>query len=78
MSKYCLPFLISLQGCDGLLVNTIINFGDSLEKRVLSTADEHAKKSDLILCFGSSLRVIPASDFVEKGQDPLRLVLCNR
>ncbi|KAK2139453.1 hypothetical protein LSH36_1777g00001 [Paralvinella palmiformis] len=66
------------KGCDGLLINTIINFGDSLEKRVLSTADEHAKKSDLILCLGSSLRVIPASDFVEKGQPPLRLVLCNR
>ena len=59
-------------------MNTIINFGDSLEKRVLSTAEEQAKRSDLILCLGSSLRVTPACDLVEMGQVPLRLLICNR
>ncbi|ELT93675.1 hypothetical protein CAPTEDRAFT_224786 [Capitella teleta] len=66
------------KGCDGPLMNTIINFGDSLEKRVLSIADEHAKRNDLVLCLGTTLRVTPACDLVEAGVRPLRLVICNR
>ena len=67
-----------LQDCDGFLMNTIINFGDSLEKRVLSGAEEVAKKNDVCLCLGSTLRVTPACDLVEMGQEPVRLVICNR
>jgi NAD-dependent SIR2 family protein deacetylase len=66
------------QGCNGFLANCVINFGDSLEKRVLSTAEDHAKRSDLVFCLGSSLRVSPACDLVEMGQAPVRLVICNR
>ena len=70
--------LYSAQNCEGYMMNTIINFGDSLEKHVLSNAQEHAKKNDLVLCLGSSLRVIPACDLVEMGQKPVKLVICNR
>ncbi len=78
-TSYTVPCLIRIfQGCDGSLMNTIINFGDSLEKKVLSTAEEHAKRNDLMLCLGSSLRVTPACDLVEMGQEPLRLAICNR
>lgn len=70
--------LCERKGCGGYLMNSIINFGDSLEKRVLSTATEQAKQNDLVLCLGSSLRVTPACDLVEMGLDPVRLVICNR
>ena len=71
-------FLGIFQGCDGYLMNIIINFGDGLEHHVLSTAEEHAQKNDLVLVLGSSLRVTPACDLVEMGQKPVRLVICNR
>lgn len=64
--------------CGGYMSNTIINFGDSLEKRTLSTAEEHAKQADLVLCLGTTLRVSPACDLVEMGKQPVRLVICNR
>jgi len=67
-----------LQGCEGYLSNTIINFGDSLEKRVLSTAEEQAKQADLVLCLGTTLRVSPACDLVEMGKRPIHLIICNR
>ena len=47
-------------GCNGKLSDTIVHFG---EKRELSfpqnwkAAFEHAKKADMILCLGSSLKV---------------------
>ena len=73
---YCL--YTASQGCDGYLMNIIINFGDGLEHHVLTTAEEHAQKSDLVICMGSSLRVTPACDLVEMGQKPVRLCICNR
>ncbi len=59
-------------------MNTIINFGDNLEGDVLHRAEQEAKKNDLCLCLGTSLRVTPACDLVEMGDDPVRLVICNR
>jgi len=59
-------------------MNTIINFGDSLEKRVISGAEEQARRSDLVLCLGSSLVVTPACELLEMGQTPIRLIICNR
>jgi mono-ADP-ribosyltransferase sirtuin 6 len=59
-------------------MNTIINFGDYLPGDVLKCAEEHAKRSDLVLALGSTLQVSPANDLVEMGQDPTRLVICNR
>ena len=65
-------------GCKGFLKDTIINFGDNLEDDIFSNAEEHAKKNDLCLCLGTTLRVTPACELVESGQKPLRLVICNR
>jgi len=64
--------------CKGFLKDTIINFGDNLEEQIFSNAEEHAAKSDLCLCLGTTLRVTPACELVESGQEPLRLVICNR
>lgn len=64
--------------CNGYLMNTIINFGDYLESHVLGRAEENAKKSDLVCCLGTTLMVTPAADLVQMGQQPVRLVICNR
>ena len=58
-------------------MNTIINFGDSLEGPVIQSAEDNATANDMVLCLGSSLRVTPACDFVEMG-NPVRLAICNR
>ena len=59
-------------------MNTIINFGDSLEDSVLDRATEHSEQRDLMICLGSSLTVTPASDLVELGDKPVKVVICNR
>ncbi|KAK3600867.1 hypothetical protein CHS0354_019215 [Potamilus streckersoni] len=64
--------------CNGYLMNTIINFGDYLEDEVLSGATQNAKKADLVLCLGTTLQVTPASDLVQMGKKPIKLILCNR
>ncbi|KAL5018088.1 hypothetical protein ScPMuIL_003810 [Solemya velum] len=65
-------------GCGGYMMNTIINFGDFLEDDVLNKAQDSAKRADLVLCLGTTLRVSPANSLVEMAQAPLRLIICNR
>jgi mono-ADP-ribosyltransferase sirtuin 6 len=60
------------------MMNTIINFGDYLESPILKSAEENAKKADIVFCLGSTLMVTPASSLVEMGRKPIRLVICNR
>ena len=59
-------------------MNTIINFGDYLEGPVLDSAQTNAKQADMVLCLGSTLRVSPANALVEMGNQPNRLIICNR
>ncbi|CAL1541092.1 unnamed protein product [Lymnaea stagnalis] len=68
----------SQTGCDGCLMNTIINFGDHLESRVLKKAEVEAEKADAVLILGSTLMVSPAHYLVTKGPEPHRLIICNR
>lgn len=49
-------------GCGGELKDTIINFGENLEKRILDKAFKEHEKADLVIACGSSLRVSPASE----------------
>lgn len=46
--------------CNGDLFDTIVNFGEGINKALLTRASEESKKSDLCLCLGSSLLVKPA------------------
>jgi NAD-dependent SIR2 family protein deacetylase len=48
--------------CRGELADTIINFGENLDDRIINAAFENAARSDLCLAMGSSLRVTPAAD----------------
>ncbi|KAK4221544.1 putative mono-ADP-ribosyltransferase sirtuin [Podospora fimiseda] len=65
--------------CNGVLLDSIINFGEYLWEDVLESARSHAKKADLCLVLGSSLTVPPANEIPEtvgrkkKGD----LVICN-
>ncbi|RUS90698.1 hypothetical protein EGW08_001502 [Elysia chlorotica] len=68
----------SEKGCDGYMINTIINFGDYLESDVLSRATAEARLTDAVLVLGSTLRVSPANDLVAMSDGPSRLMICNR
>lgn len=46
--------------CGGELRDTIINFGESLDEKILNDGFNHGQCADLMLCLGSSLRVNPA------------------
>ncbi|KAK3090182.1 hypothetical protein FSP39_009822 [Pinctada imbricata] len=70
--------MCDIKKCGGYLMNTIINFGDSLESDVLDRAEENASKADIFLCLGSTMQVSPANDLVTMGKEPTRLVICNR
>lgn len=66
------------QGCRGFLCDSIINFRDNLEDDIFTTAAEHSQESNLMLCLGTTMTVTPANELVEMGQQPQRLVICNR
>ncbi|KAK3691447.1 hypothetical protein RRG08_036247 [Elysia crispata] len=68
----------SKKGCNGYLMNTIINFGDYLEGNVLSRAIDEASLSDAVLVLGSTLRVTPANNLITMGDRPMKLIICNR
>lgn len=48
--------------CSGRLLNSTIDFGQSLPVKPLELAEWHSEKADLHLACGSSLRVTPACD----------------
>jgi len=66
--------------CGGVLVDTIINFGENLPEDALQDAFEKAQIADLCLVLGSSLTVSPACEIPKivgsKGSKG-NLVICN-
>eukprot|EP01084_Bolivina_argentea_P204970 350143_1 len=54
--RYC-----SVDGCDGKLNDTIVNFGETVRYDPLALALGNSDKADLYLCLGSSLAVSPAN-----------------
>ncbi|XP_041366026.1 NAD-dependent protein deacetylase sirtuin-6-like [Gigantopelta aegis] len=48
--------------CRGKLTDTILDWEDSLPDKDLDLADEHGKKSDLSLCLGTSLQIVPSGN----------------
>ncbi|KAK0667952.1 putative mono-ADP-ribosyltransferase sirtuin [Cercophora samala] len=55
----------NMPGCNGVLLDTIINFGEFLFEKPLTLARQHAKKADFCLVLGSSLTVPPACTIPE-------------
>lgn len=68
------------QDCGTDLIDTIINFDELLWPQTVSAAKENAKKADLMLCMGSSLRISTwAVDTVKKRvkRGEAKLVIIN-
>ena len=65
-------------GCRGFLKDSIINFGDDLEEGILTRAEEHAEKADVMISLGSTMQVTPACHLVVKNRKVVRLVIVNR
>jgi mono-ADP-ribosyltransferase sirtuin 6 len=65
--------------CGGVLLDTIVNFGDYLPAKPLKLARDNAKKADLCLALGSSLTIPPASTIPESvgKKKNANLVICN-
>ncbi|KAI0483910.1 NAD-dependent deacetylase sirtuin-7 [Xylariaceae sp. FL0804] len=65
--------------CGGILLDTIIHFGEELFEEPLKHAEDHAEKADLCLVLGSSLTVMPACDVPARvGQRKNAvLAICN-
>ncbi len=65
--------------CDGRLVSTVVNFGDSLPQEEMALAERHARRCDLMVVLGSSLIVQPAASLVGLALGAgKKVVLINR
>eukprot|EP01126_Amoeba_proteus_P044385 TRINITY_DN492_c0_g2_i1.p1 TRINITY_DN492_c0_g2~~TRINITY_DN492_c0_g2_i1.p1 ORF type:complete len:267 (-),score=45.50 TRINITY_DN492_c0_g2_i1:538-1338(-) len=49
-------------GCEGKLVDELLDWEDALPNDALEVAEEHCRRADLAICLGTSLRVEPASE----------------
>ncbi|OTA91089.1 hypothetical protein M434DRAFT_397462 [Hypoxylon sp. CO27-5] len=66
--------------CGGVLLDSIINFGEPLPAQTLQPARDHAKKADICLVLGSSLTVSPANKIpmiVGYHKGTTALAICN-
>ncbi|CAF4575738.1 unnamed protein product, partial [Rotaria sp. Silwood2] len=64
--------------CRSTLYDSIINFGENLPKQELEASFEHARKADVCLVLGSSLRVTPAADIPQLvGEHGGQLIIGN-
>jgi NAD-dependent deacetylase len=74
-----IPGQPSCAACGGLLISSVVNFGDPLPHHELALAERHARTCDLMLALGSSLIVTPASSLVGLAlRSGARVVLVNR
>jgi NAD-dependent deacetylase len=52
-----------LCNCGGFLKPATISFGQALDQKVLTQADEASRRADLVVALGSTLSVYPAASF---------------
>jgi len=65
--------------CGGVLISSVVDFGQSLPERDLMLSFEHSRKSDLFIVVGSSLVVTPAADLpLEALRSGAKLVIINQ
>lgn len=67
------------EGCDGLLLDTIVAFGENLPEDQLEQAIKHSKEGDLALVLGTTMMVQPACllpEYIYKKKNG-EMVICN-
>ena len=65
--------------CDGKLVSSVVNFGQTLPQKELADSYWHSQNCDLFIVAGSSLVVTPAADMPRVAlQSGARLVIINK
>jgi len=65
--------------CGGVLVKSVVGFGEALPRKDLMLSYEHARKSDLFVVVGSSLVVTPAADMPREALlSGAKLVIINQ
>lgn len=62
----------------GVMKPDITFFGENLPDRYHSTIKEDIKKCDLLICIGTSLKVAPVSEIVNRVPDDVPQILINR
>lgn len=66
-------------GCDGLLLDTIVAFGENLPEDQLAQAIQHSQEGDLALVLGTTMMVQPACllpEYIYKKKKG-EMVICN-
>ncbi len=65
--------------CDGNLLDSVVNFGQSLPRWELEQSFLHSRNSDLFVVLGSSLTVTPAADMPHEAlRNASTLVIVNQ
>lgn len=65
--------------CGGVLIRSVVDFGQPLPERDLEQSYEHSRNTDLFVVLGSSLTVTPAADMpVEALRSGAKLVIANQ
>lgn len=62
----------------GVMKPDITFFGENLPERYHSTIKEDIKKCDLLICIGTSLKVAPVSEIVNRVPEDVPQILINR
>ena len=70
---------IDICKCGGMLVSSVVNFGDPLPQKDLEDSFHHSSRCDLFVVVGSSLVVSPANDMPKVAlRSGARLVIINQ
>ena len=73
------PDLVTCPFCGGKLASSVVDFGQSLPRRVIADSYQHSETCDLFIVAGSSLVVTPAADMPQVAlQSGARLVIINQ
>ncbi|KAL6068105.1 NAD-dependent protein deacetylase sirtuin-7 [Balamuthia mandrillaris] len=66
------------EGCDGLLLDTIVAFGETLPEDQLALADKESRKGDLAIVLGSTMMVEPACSLpLQVLRNGGKMIICN-